>query len=100
MVREDGVAHGDVTGDTLVVAAVGKDAEGGGEVFLAVLALFLWRIAGICADLEGLAVAGFAERLHGGGWCAVRGGVGSGRGGDWGDGGLRASVGSVYGTCL
>lgn len=84
VVRQNRVADRDVTGHAFVVAAVGKDAESGGEVLFAVLTLFLGRVAGVCADLEGLAGASFAKGLDGGGWCTV----GSGGGGR-GDGGYR-----------
>lgn len=41
MVGEDGVSHRDMASDALVESTVGKDAEGGSQVLLAVEALLL-----------------------------------------------------------
>ena len=72
MIREYGVPDRDVASDTFVEATVGEDPKRGGEMLLAVQALFLERVElGVGADLEPLA----ARRLAQGAERAVLGGA-------------------------
>lgn len=77
VVRVDGVADGNVASDAFVVASVGKDAKGGGEVGFAVGAFVVRGGEGwVAADGEGCAGVGFAEGLDRGGRGAGGGGLG------------------------
>jgi len=65
MVSQNGIPDGDMAGDALVEAAVGKDAKRGGEVLLAVQALLLERVeVRVRADPQLLAALRLAQRLH------------------------------------
>jgi hypothetical protein len=66
VVGQDGIADGDVAGDTLVEAAVGEDAERRGEVLLAVEALILKVVElGVRSNAELLARFCLSQALDG-----------------------------------
>jgi hypothetical protein len=70
MVGQDWVADADMTGNSLIKAALCEDPVSGSQVLFAVQALFLERVKlGICSDSQRLSRSGFAN-------CTDRGVIG------------------------